>query len=361
MKGTHLHHNCFMQLALIQAYRGHLFTAPNPMVGCVIVKNQQVIASGYHEHYGQNHAEINALNAAKSEAAGSDVYVTLEPCSHCGKTPPCVNALIAAKVKRVIIPFADPNPQVNGRGIALLRANGIEVIEGVLSEACYDINRSFLSYMANQKPYVIAKWAMTNEGRLSLPHTPWISNALSREHAHQLRQTCDAILIGANTLKLDNPRLTTRLPIDPACIRHPLRIILTTRGDLPVDSHLLAGQLAGKTMIVSAQPLPVALEKHCLEKGIDFLECPDEQGGVDLEKLLSKLSARAITSLVVEGGRTTLQHWFKRGLVDEIRCYISDYTPNRDLISSFTGKANYAIKETLAFENDTYIRGNVYV
>ncbi|MFN7097352.1 MAG: bifunctional diaminohydroxyphosphoribosylaminopyrimidine deaminase/5-amino-6-(5-phosphoribosylamino)uracil reductase RibD, partial [Gammaproteobacteria bacterium] len=211
-------HAYFMQRALSLAAHGRFTAHPNPMVGCVIVNNGQVVGEGYHVQPGTPHAEVHALQQAGSLAAGADIYINLEPCSHFGRTPPCIDALIAANVKRVIIPFTDPNPRVNGQGIARLQEVGIEVIHGIETEKAIALNRFFLHAMNTGKAYVIAKWAMTLDGQLTLanPTQRWITEVEARDHTHQQRAQVGAILIGANTLRLDKPQLTARpRDIDP--------------------------------------------------------------------------------------------------------------------------------------------------
>lgn len=350
-------HEHYMQLALQEAEKGIYYTKPNPAVGCVIVKNDQIIAAGYHKGFGQDHAEIDALKKINFDAKDCDLYVTLEPCAHFGKTPPCVDAVIKSGVKRVIVPFADPNPLTRNQSFDKLKQHGIEVINNILPESCFDINRFFMHYMRFQKPFVITKWAMTDSCSLERNGSTWISCEQSRQHTHLLRQRADAILIGANTLRIDNPSLTTRADtIDPKQRKHPFRIVLTQSGDINTEYQLLTDEYSKNTLIVSANPLSSALLKHCEKHSIKTLLLTGDTELEKIQSLLDYLSKQKIMSFVVEGGETVLKHFFKNNLVDEIQCYIANKNARPDLINHFTDINQFICKEQKIIGDDLFIR-----
>jgi diaminohydroxyphosphoribosylaminopyrimidine deaminase/5-amino-6-(5-phosphoribosylamino)uracil reductase len=365
-------HAYFMQRALSLAAHGRFTAHPNPMVGCVIVNDGNIVGEGWHVRPGTPHAEVYALHQAGSLAAGADVYINLEPCSHFGRTPPCVDALIAAKVKRVIIPFTDPNPRVNGNGINQLQQAGIEVITGVEAKKAAALNRMFLHAMATRRAYVIAKWAMTLDGQLTLanPHQRWITSEDARNHTHLQRAQVGAILIGANTLRLDKPQLTARPPnIDPATIKHPRRIILSSHGN--IDSSLLS-KLPGETWVVSAKensfsPYPsFAREEGNVTGKIHQLIMPHEKNPnrIDLQQLLTWLFEQECNSVLVEGGAHTLTAFFQEDLVDETHIYqalMHSGWVDKPALPFFVNQQNWTVHESQHFEQDIFIRATKHV
>ena len=316
-------HLQFMSQAVALAAKGRDTVSPNPMVGCVIVRDQQIIGQGYHQYSGGPHAEVIALQQAGSAAKGATAYVTLEPCCHQGKTPPCTLALIAAGIKKVVIACIDPNPLVQGKGVASLRAAGIEVHAGVQKEEAEKLNEIFFHYMRTKQPFVIAKWAMSLDGKtvVNQDDDRGISGNESLQHAHQLRQQCDAILVGATTVLDDNPKLTAR-PANPTYpIRQPLRIILAGQNKLPANAQIFNDD--GQTIIA------ITTHNQHLYEGFpavntEFLLLPaNEQCQVSLPALLTELGRRGITSLLVEGGMTTHHHFFKEDLVNRVHAYLA--------------------------------------
>lgn len=353
-----------MYEALAEATKGIYTTKPNPAVGCVIVKEGQIISRGYHQVFGEDHAEIDALKKIDFQGQNCDMYVTLEPCAHFGKTPPCVDAIIAAGIKRVIIPFADPNPKVTEKSIQKLKAAGIDVIQNILTQPCHNINRFFLHYMKTKRPFVIAKWAMTNDGQLSIPHARWISHEKSRAHAHLLRQRADAILIGAETLRKDNPALTTRLTtIPPDKIKHPKRVILTSSGNIPLDANLFWDEHSKNTMVVcKEQPIP-SLQQLCLERNISLFVMTGNSQKEQLDYLLDHLGYLGVMSLIVEGGAKTLKAFLELALVHEMQCYIAKFPIITDVtseimtsIKKFTNHHDYHIEENFMIADDMFVR-----
>ncbi|MDR3492289.1 MAG: bifunctional diaminohydroxyphosphoribosylaminopyrimidine deaminase/5-amino-6-(5-phosphoribosylamino)uracil reductase RibD [Gammaproteobacteria bacterium] len=324
-----------MSLALQLAKRGEYSVSPNPMVGCVIVKNNNVIAEGWHQQAGGPHAEINALAAAGSESRGATAYVTLEPCCHYGKTPPCTLALIKAGIKKVIIACVDPNPIISGRGIAELIAAGIEVEVGLLEEDALTLNEIFCHYIRYNRPYVYAKWAMSLDGKtISHPSdTKQITNEKSQAYVHDIRHRVDAIIIGANTARVDNPQLTVR-NTDKTIFKQPLRIVISNSLNLSFD---LAMFNSPHSMIVTTKIPQMDFKNKCEDKGIIVLTTKqDKDGLVDLNELLNELGKRKITSVLLEGGMQTHQRFLNEDLVNKVQVFLAPV-----LIGSFSKKKRF--------------------
>ena len=319
-------HESLMQEALRLANKGRYTSAPNPMVGCVITKHGQIIGRGWHEKPGTPHAEVHALKQAGKLAINSTVYVTLEPCSHTGRTPPCAEALIQAKVNTVYIAIKDPNPLVAGKGITQLLKAGITVHEGLCEQEAKQLNEVFFHYITTKRPYVIAKWAMTLDGKLATNHndSKWITQPEARTHVHQTRHASDAILIGSNTARTDNPLLTARHLKNVSPTEQPLRVVLNHSGDLSLDLQLFSKHAPAKTLLVSTQPLTLEKKLALKKNGHDSLLIPaNERGVVDIPQLLDSLSQREISSLYVEGGATIHTSFFEAGVVNKIHVYIA--------------------------------------
>ncbi len=321
MKAGDFLHKHYMRMALDEAKKGLGFTNPNPMVGAVIVKDGAIIAKGYHQKHGEAHAEINALKIAKEKALGATMYVTLEPCSHYGKTPPCTNAIIEAGIKRVIIASKDPNPLVAGRGIEALKASGIEVIEGVLDQANQDLNKVFFHYMREQKPYVTMKTAMSLDGKIATKSydSKWITNEKSRAFVHESRAQHMAIMVGYGTVLHDNPRLTARLDKP---LRQPIRIICDTYGQMPLESQVL-NTTAAKTLIATTTLAPKDKLEAFKAKGAEVITVPLSQGDLDLNTLMRQLKDRQIDSVYLEGGATLNDAAVRAGIVCEVHSFIA--------------------------------------
>lgn len=313
---------CYMQQALALAERGRLSVSPNPMVGCIIVKNGHIIGQGYHQQAGDAHAEIIALQAAGEAAHGATAYVTLEPCAHHGKTPPCTDALIAAGINDIVVATQDPNPLVSGKGIATLQAHGITVTTGILKAEATQLNEIFFHYMRYHRPFVIAKWAMSLDGKtVTAEHDDKrISSTASEHSVHALRQQVDAVLIGAETARHDDPLLTVR-HVSPGCIgKQPIRIVLSSQGNLPVTLKLFDQAMPSQTIVVVAN----TAASPTLPKHIEILRLPTNiEGLIDLPSLLQTLGARGITSLLVEGGMATHHHFFREQLVNKVCVYLA--------------------------------------
>ncbi len=300
-------HEKLMQRALQLAEKGRYTCSPNPMVGCVISHDGEIVGEGWHHRAGEAHAEINALRQAGVAANGATAYINLEPCCHYGRTPPCVDALIKAKIKHVVIGCLDSHAKVAGKGIKALQEAGITVTTGIAEGESRALNRIFFHAISQQKPYIIAKYAMSIDGKLAT-HTgdsKWLTGVDARRHVHQWRHRVDAILIGGGTVLQDDPQLTVRLPdLDIPAIEQPLRIILDGERILPTTAKIFSPQLPNKTLLAS-EVLQTQQKPH------------------NLKRLLSKLYQRDINSLIVEGGAQTLTQFFDDDLVDEIHCYIA--------------------------------------
>ncbi len=318
----------YMQYALQIAEKGRTTVSPNPMVGCVIVKNNCIVGEGYHVKAGHPHAEIYALQAAGNKAEGATVYIALEPCCHFGRTPPCTDALINAKVKKVVIPCLDPNPLVAGKGVEILRAAGIEVEVGLEAERAIQLNELFFHYMKHRRPFVILKWAMSLDGK-TIAHTSdsrQISGIEAQHHTHQLRREVDAILVGANTAIRDDPLLTARLNKQPEDDENqPLRIIVSSQNTLPLNLKVFDTTLPGKTLIATTRADGHRQYKALIKKGIEVLSIPmNNEGLVSLPSLLEILGSRGITSILVEGGMSLQHNFIKEHLVNKIHVYLAN-------------------------------------
>jgi diaminohydroxyphosphoribosylaminopyrimidine deaminase/5-amino-6-(5-phosphoribosylamino)uracil reductase len=312
----------YMRQALRLARRGLGRVSPNPMVGAVIVKGGRVIAKGCHHIFGGDHAEVDALKHAKEDVRGATLYVTLEPCRHWGKTPPCTDAIIKNKIGRVVVGMQDPFPEMRGKSIELLKQKGIETVVGVLESECRALNEVYLKWVTAGLPYVTVKWAQTLDGRIATAQggSRWISSAESLKLAHKLRATHDAILVGVNTVIKDNPELTTRLVKG----RSPARVILDSHLRIPLDAKVLSNQEAAGTMVAATASPPVGKLPDLKKMGIEVLNIPpDSTGRVDLKELLKVLARRQISSLLVEGGGETITSFLRAGLADRVIAIIA--------------------------------------
>ena len=318
-------HKIFMSQALKLAELGLGYTSPNPAVGAVIVKNGRIIGSGYHQQVGAPHAEVEALRQAGSLARGGTMYVTLEPCNHYGRTPPCTEAIIQAGIQTVYYATPDPNPDVAGCGHQRLIDAGIAVHQGPLADEAYELNRFFMHYVAAKRPYLIAKFASSLDGKIATytGDSQWITGTEARQKGHYLRHICDAILIGAGTAIADDPRLTTRLPTNKAP-SHPIRILLDSRGRVPLSSHLFDQTLPGQTIVATTQQMEKAHRRILEIRGVETIELPcTNRNQVDLYTLMTELGQRKIMSVLVEGGGQVLASFFNAGLINEVWSFVA--------------------------------------
>ena len=315
----------YMRRALEIARKGMGKVAPNPMVGCVIVKNGEIIGQGYHERYGHYHAERAALINMGEECKGADLYVTLEPCCHHGKTPPCTDIIIKKGIKRVFVGCLDPNPLIAGKGIQILRENNIEVVTGILEEECLKLNEMFFYYITKKRPYVALKYAMTLDGKIAtcIDDSKWVTNEKSREDVHRLRNEYHAIMVGINTVLADDPMLNCRIPNGT----DPVRIICDSRLRIPLDSNIVKTSKDIETIVVyclSANSESYYNDKveALEEKGVKLM-CTDSYTEVDLDRLMDKLGERKISSILVEGGGSINGTLLTKGIVNKVYAYIA--------------------------------------
>lgn len=317
------HDEGMMRRALALAKKGEGRVEPNPMVGCVIVRNGRIIGEGYHRRFGGPHAEIEALRSCTRNPRGANVYLSLEPCCHHGKTPPCTDALIQAGVARVVTPLRDPNPAVNGRGLRRLRAAGISVTTGVLVHEAAEDLAPFLTHMRLGRPYVIAKWAQSLDGQLVTPpgESKWISCEASRRAVHRLRARVDAVLVGVGTVLADDPLLTARgVPLR----RRALRVVLDDNLRIPVSAKIVASARTTPTLVLTTpQALKTKKAQQLARKGVELAACKTRSGRLVLGDCLSRLNERGITNLLVEGGPAVLHAMLKARLVDEVWAFVA--------------------------------------
>lgn len=313
----------FMREALRQARKGLGLTSPNPAVGAVIVKDGVQISAGYHKKAGLPHAEIEALKRLGGNAHGCTIYVTLEPCNHYGRTPPCTEAILASGITRVVVGAMDPNPMVPGQGSRFLKEHGIEVTIGVLEEECRNLNEAFNKYITARRPFLIAKSAITLDGwtGTSTGQSKWITNEKSRQFVHRLRSQVDAVLVGVGTVLADDPRLTVRLKHNTK--KQPMRIIVDTHLRTPLDARVLDSLSNSQTLVaVGPDVSRKVLDRH--EKaGSTVVVCPVDQGRIDLTALMDILAARAITSILVEGGSSIIGSMLRKALVDKYYIFMA--------------------------------------
>jgi diaminohydroxyphosphoribosylaminopyrimidine deaminase / 5-amino-6-(5-phosphoribosylamino)uracil reductase len=305
----------WMRRALRLAKKGKGCVSPNPLVGAVIVKDGRIIGEGWHRRCGENHAEINAMESATESIRGATFYVTLEPCSHHGRTPPCADALVAHSPARVVIGTKDPNPLVSGKGIEILRGAGIQTDVGTLEKACVEINQFFFKYIRTGLPYVTLKFAQSLDGRIATASgdSRWISSPKSLRFAHHLRAIHDAVLVGAGAVRKDNPKLTCRLVRG----RDPIRIALDSRLELPIDREIFVD---GKnTLVACTDEAPNEKRKELEKKGIEIIPVKkDAKGRVSPVELLRILGERNLSSVLVEGGAQVATSFLEENLVDRL-------------------------------------------
>lgn len=307
----------YMKLALQLAESTRGQTSPNPMVGSVVVKNGAIVGMGAHLKAGEGHAEVQALNMAGDQAEGGTIYVTLEPCSHYGKTPPCADLIIERGLKRVVVATGDPNPAVAGRGLVKLRQAGLEVVFGVCQAEADALNEVFFHYMRHVTPFVTVKSAMTLDGKTATVtgKSKWITGAAAREDVHRYRHTHDAILVGIGTVLADNPSLTTRLPGGG---KNPIRIVLDRTLRIPLDALLIQGQEA-PTWILTREEAPLEKQKELEQFGIEVIRLPDDS----IQTALQVLGSKGVTSLFVEGGAEVNGSFLKERAINQFIMYMA--------------------------------------
>lgn len=310
----------YMHLAIELAKQGSGWVNPNPMVGAVIVKHGRIIGQGFHKKYGDLHAERNALADCQIPATGATLYVTLEPCCHHGRTPPCTDAIIECGISRVVIGSFDPNPLVAGKGIAILRSHGIEVIENIAKEECDRLNQSFFHYIQDKTPYVVMKYAMTMDGKIAT-HTgssQWITGPEARQRVHEDRHRHSAIMAGVGTILTDDPLLTCRLENS----KNPLRIICDTSLRTPLGAKIVTTTDIAPTLIATAIT-DTSRHQPYLDAGCEIMVIRQKGTHIDLNSLMQKLGKKQIDSLLLEGGGTLNWSSLQSGIVNKVQAYVA--------------------------------------
>ncbi|NOU61151.1 bifunctional diaminohydroxyphosphoribosylaminopyrimidine deaminase/5-amino-6-(5-phosphoribosylamino)uracil reductase RibD [Marinifilum caeruleilacunae] len=313
----------YMHRAFELAKKGIGRVNPNPLVGAVIVKDDKIIGEGYHEFFGGPHAEVNAFLSAKESVEGATMYVTLEPCSHYGKTPPCAEAIVKNKISKVVIGMLDPNPLVAGRGVKILEENGIEVNFGYLCEELSDMNRTFLKFIQSKTPYVVMKTAMTLDGKIASKtgDSRWVSNEKSRAKVHELRNELAGIMVGVDTVITDDPLLTTRL--EDANGQNPVRIVVDSKARIPLDSKILNTSDQAKTILAVTESADPEKIQKVEEKGNQVIKVKAKDQKIDLNNLMLKLGEQNIDGVLLEGGATLNFSALQSGIVDEVVSFVA--------------------------------------
>lgn len=351
----------YMRLAIRLARKGRSYVSPNPMVGAVIVKNGRIIGQGYHKIFGGNHAEINAIKNAGKDITGSTLYVTLEPCCHEGKTPPCTDSIIKHKIARVVVGSVDSNPLVSCQGISYLQSYGVEVKTGVLEKECRNLNEKFFYYMETGLPFITLKYAQTLDGRIATVtgNSKWISSAASLKFAHQLRAEHDAILVGRKTVARDNPELTVRLVKG----RNPLRVIVDSGLRISLAAKVLQNISKAPTLIATTRKSDDAKFKKIVSSGIKVITVKaDKKGQVDLKKLFDILAAKQISSILIEGGSHIITSVLKDNLANRIVTVIAPKIIGKGIeavgdlnIRNLDSAKRLSLKKVFRYEDDIII------
>lgn len=312
-----------MRWAIALALEGEGRTSPNPMVGAVVVKKGRIVGEGYHRRAGTPHAEIHALKAAGKRARGADIYVTLEPCPHEGRTGPCVPAIVEAGIRRVFVGARDPNPLVDGRGVRALRAAGVQVTEGVLEEACRRVNETYNKFIVSGLPFVTAKAALSLDGKIAAPggESRWITGMECRRRVHQMRSQSDAVIVGGGTLRADDPQLTVRLPGWHG--RQPKAVVVSGGLALPQSARLWR-RGKGQILVATTSRASRAMVRFLEGRGHEIILCrADRSGRIFLPHLLRELGRRGISSLLLEGGGELFAGFFQHRLVDRLVAFVA--------------------------------------
>jgi diaminohydroxyphosphoribosylaminopyrimidine deaminase/5-amino-6-(5-phosphoribosylamino)uracil reductase len=358
----------YMRLALQEARKGIGRTSPNPCVGAVVVKDGRILAKGYHQRAGEPHAEINALRKAGGQAEGATIYVTLEPCNHTGRTPPCTHALVAAGIRKVVVGMEDPNPLVHGTGISFLQDQAIEVVAGVLAEECRLINRPFIKHITTSMPWVVLKAGLSLDGRITYRKgmPGGITGPQSLQKVHQLRNIFDAIMVGIGTVLIDDPSLTTRLGKRKG--RDPVRVILDSRLRIPCSAKILHLDSKAPTWIFCGPDADRQKKAELTGLGARVQEVPnDAQGRLDLRQVLIALGSQGICSLLVEGGAAIHGSMLRQGLVDHANLFYAPIFAGDGGVSVIQGlpvaNKDQAIRlekiRCKAFGDDLMIEGDI--
>ena len=371
-----------MQRAIALAKKGAGFVNPNPMVGCVVVKDNEIITEGYHEYYGGFHAERNALTHTTADCKNATLYVTLEPCCHYGKTPPCTEIIIEKGIRKVVVGLLDPNPLVAGKGIKILEDAGIEVVTGVEVEEIKELNKVFLKYIKTKRPYVLLKTAMTLDGKIAsyTGDSKWITNEKSRKLVHKLRSEMMGIVAGIGTVKADNPMLNCRIEVQQPTansrqpnIHQPIRIIVDTKASISLDSNIVKTANEYRTILaISNQMSAISCQQSKINElksfNVEILYCEEKDGHVDINDLMIKLGQKGIDSILLEGGATLNAAFIQAGCVDEVYAFIAPKIIGGEHSKSPVGGQGIELMKDAVmlkdikietFDNDILIKGKI--
>lgn len=342
----------YMDMALELAIKGEGRVNPNPLVGAVIVKDSKVIGTGYHEKYGKEHAERNAVKNCNEDMEGSTIYVTLEPCFHLGKQPPCVDLIIEKKFKRVVIGMTDPNPLVAGKSIQKLKQHNIEVIAGVREKECRKLNEVFIKYINTKTPFVLLKAGMSLDGKIATAkgESKWITCKESREDSHKLRNKLQAIMVGINTVLSDDSELTCRIENG----RNPIKIIVDSHLRTPIDSKIVKTN-PNLTIIATTEKADEDKKRILENIGIEIITTSIKDDRVDLKELMQKIGQRNIDSILIEGGSELNFSALEEGIVDKVRFYIAPkILGGKDSKSSIGGQGFYKLSDCVNLTRVTF-------
>lgn len=342
----------FMERAITLARKGYGCTSPNPLVGAVVVRDGEIVGEGWHARYGGPHAEVHALEAAGKKAEGATIYVSLEPCNHQGKTPPCTEAVIRSGISRVVMAMEDPNPKASG-GIARLCEAGIEVLTGLCEKEARMLNAPFIKMVETGLPWVVLKSAMTLDGMVATKtgDSKWVTGEASRSWCHEhLRQRLDAILVGSGTVRADNPGLTCRLPNGGG--RNPLRIILASSLNLDPEAEIFKEKKDSGTLIVCAEGIDSAKMDAFVAKGARILEIPlAKEGGLDLGILMQRLGKMGVQSILIEGGAHVAASALKSRIVDALVLFYAPKILGGEGLPVFSGKGPERMSESIGIRD----------
>jgi len=355
----------YMRMAIELAKRGTGAVNPNPMVGAVVVKNRKVIGEGYHKFFGGPHAEVYALEDAGKEAEGAEIYVTLEPCSHYGKTPPCAKKIIDMRIKKCFIGSSDPNPKVAGKGVAMLKEAGIEVVENVLKEECDEINQVFFKYIKTKIPYLFIKCGITLDGKIALSNgiSKWITNSIAREKVQFYRNKFMGIMVGINTVLTDNPSLTARVENGV----NPFRIIVDPHLKIDENCRVVKNNEDEKTVIITSQKnlfiedtenteIQIKQKKLCKENKVKFIFIDGEK--FSFKKMLEEIGKAGIDSILLEGGETLISLAFEENVIDGGEIFIANKILGDSSAKPFiSGFVREKMEEAVQLTN---VRNNIY-
>lgn len=312
-----------MRTAIALARKGQGCVSPNPLVGALVVKTGKIVGRGFHQDFGGPHAEVHALDQAGSKAKGATLYLSLEPCSSYGKTPPCIEKILNVGIKRVVVATRDPNPRHAGKGLDILRKRGLQVTEGIEEEKAKVLIHYFGYWIGKKEPYVIVKEAMSLDGKIAT-HTgdsKWISSETSRKWVHQLRGEVDAVLVGKRTVLQDNPKLTCRLPQWPG--DQPLRFVFCSDGKIQTDLKLFSEKEKGYTFVVVSKKISLKQRTLLERQGIPLILVPEKKGKIDVKKFLQAIGEMGVTSLLVEGGGETVATFFEAKKVNKLVTFVA--------------------------------------